>query len=425
MGSSTICPDDNDNVGIGELFPTAKLHVKRTSNSGNLNRLSRFEINGTDSGKYAVQASAEGTGAVHVAFLGTSVNGSIINTGGQFQSDILESTNWENRGIRSTAEVKNSSTSTNNHAAHFHAFVDPSSTATTNYGARILANVQGGSTTNYGILVQAVDSGGSTISYGIHAKALGSNDWSAYFVGRTYHSSGTWITSDEQFKTNVQELESPLAKLLELVPRTYQFNTGSYGFMGFDDTPQIGLLAANVEAVFPELIAEVHHPEQYSDDGEVINPAMDFKAVNYTGMIPVLIGAVKQQQQQLSTMQTQIADLQQALASCCSRNAPTGGSMEEPADDKDLNDTGSERILRIDPNPFTEQTTIRYTLERGGRAMLMLNSSDGKQLQVLHEGAMEKGEYSRVWNTTQLAPGMYYLTLLLDGEPLVKRAVKL
>ena len=57
--------------------------------------------------------------------------------------------------------------------------------------------------------------------------------------------------------------------------------------------------------------------------------------------------------------------------------------------------------------------------------MLLLNSSDGKQLQVLHEGAMDKGEYSRVWNTTQLAPGMYYLTLLLDGEPLVKRAVKL
>lgn len=56
--------------------------------------------------------------------------------------------------------------------------------------------------------------------------------------------------------------------------------------------------------------------------------------------------------------------------------------------------------------------------------MLLLNSSDGKQLQVLHEGAMDKGEYSRVWNTAQLAPGMYYLTVLLDGEPLVKRAVQ-
>jgi hypothetical protein len=87
-------------------------------------------------------------------------------------------------------------------------------------------------------------------------------------------------------------------------------------------------------------------------------------------------------------------------------------------------DAALERLLRIDPNPFADRTTLRYTLERGGRTMLLVNSSDGKQLQVLHEAAMQAGEYQQEWQTSHLAPGIYYVTLLLDGEPLVKRAVK-
>ena len=37
----------------------------------------------------------------------------------------------------------------------------------------------------------------------------------------------------------------------------------------------------------------------------------------------------------------------------------------------------------------------------------------------------EAGQYQYEWNTGNLSPGMHYVTLLLDGEPIVKRAVKL
>jgi hypothetical protein len=43
---------------------------------------------------------------------------------------------------------------------------------------------------------------------------------------------------------------------------------------------------------------------------------------------------------------------------------------------------------------------------------------------VLSEAQREAGEYQQVWSTEHLAPGVYHITLLLDGEPLVKRAVK-
>ena len=54
----------------------------------------------------------------------------------------------------------------------------------------------------------------------------------------------------------------------------------------------------------------------------------------------------------------------------------------------------------------------------------MPNSADGKELGVLHEATLEQGEYQYEWNTAALAPGMYYVTLLVDGKPVVKKAVK-
>ncbi|MBL7940300.1 MAG: hypothetical protein JNL43_13140 [Flavobacteriales bacterium] len=43
---------------------------------------------------------------------------------------------------------------------------------------------------------------------------------------------------------------------------------------------------------------------------------------------------------------------------------------------------------------------------------------------LLHEATLQAGDYQYEWDTTNLAPGMYYVTLLLDGQPLVKKAVK-
>jgi len=85
---------------------------------------------------------------------------------------------------------------------------------------------------------------------------------------------------------------------------------------------------------------------------------------------------------------------------------------------------GESRALTIQPNPFNERTTLYYTLERSGRMRLLANSADGKQLRVLDEAVLEAGQYQHEWATSDLSPGVYYVTLLLDGEPIVKKAVK-
>ena len=175
--------------------------------------------------------------------------------------------------------------------------------------------------------------------------------------------------------------------------------------------------------------------------GNEISAAVDYLALNTGDIIPILVGAVQRQQQnvteamavqefdldemrdQLDAQQARLDQLELLLAECCNR--PADGLREDGINAVPiLNDPEGDRKLRIQPNPFSESTTVYYTLERGGRAQLMANSADGKELRVLQEAILETGAYQYAWNTAGLAAGIYYVTLLVDGQPVVKKAVK-
>ncbi|MBL7963154.1 MAG: hypothetical protein JNM31_04830 [Flavobacteriales bacterium] len=66
-----------------------------------------------------------------------------------------------------------------------------------------------------------------------------------------------------------------------------------------------------------------------------------------------------------------------------------------------------------------------YTVAQAGYLLLVVTAPSGKQIQVLREGVAEPGTYTYEWETSSLSSGMYYLTLLVDGEVVTKKAVKL
>ena len=171
---------------------------------------------------------------------------------------------------------------------------------------------------------------------------------------------------------------------------------------------------------------DVTRPALMDSTGQVAQEALQFKAMNYIGLIPVLVSAMQAQN-------ARIDELEMQLASCCATNddgargAPVTGSAlgsSSTLNPEEQLTPAQERLLRIAPNPFTDRTTLYCTLERAGRMQLIANSADGRDLKVLQEGQREAGEFQYEWSTENLAPGGYYITLLLDGEPVVKRAVK-
>ncbi|MFZ5941618.1 MAG: tail fiber domain-containing protein [Bacteroidota bacterium] len=119
--------------------------------------------------------------------------------------------------------------------------------------------------------------------------------YALYVIGSSYTSSGTWSGSDKNLKTNIRPLDDPLGKLEQLSGVSFDWDQSKAG-QGSEKS-SIGVLAQDVEKVFPELVKD--GPEGY-------------KAVNYDGLIPVLIEAVKQQQAEKMALQQEL-DAQKAL----------------------------------------------------------------------------------------------------------------
>jgi hypothetical protein len=116
---------------------------------------------------------------------------------------------------------------------------------------------------------------------------------------------------------------SMLKKVMQLQPKTYFFDTLDYKEMNFSKKRQIGLVAQDVETVFPDLVTEVKtlKPTESNDslfinkNGKmVLNTAKraaiqhdsleTFKALDYTALIPVLVAALQEQQKEIEALKS-------------------------------------------------------------------------------------------------------------------------
>lgn len=97
------------------------------------------------------------------------------------------------------------------------------------------------------------------------------------------------LTSDARLKKNIKNLDNPMQKLLALSGRTYNW---------IDVTKptktQIGLIAQEVEQIFPELV-------ETNESG--------YKSVNYIALVPVLLEGIRDLQKQLDSKTRDINNL--------------------------------------------------------------------------------------------------------------------
>ena len=94
------------------------------------------------------------------------------------------------------------------------------------------------------------------------------------------------VSSDAKLKANIVSLGYTLAKLLLIDGKTYT--------MKKNGKQKIGVLAQDIQKVFPELVT--------TDDKEML-------AVNYQGLVPVLINALKEQDDKISRLEKLVEKL--------------------------------------------------------------------------------------------------------------------
>ena len=110
---------------------------------------------------------------------------------------------------------------------------------------------------------------------------------------------GTVNTSDQRLKEAIRPLAGALAGVLALRGVRYRWNALGQQRGGAAGAEQVGVLAQEVEQIYPELVST-------GPDG--------FKAVNYAQLTAVLIEALKEQQAQLQALHTAHAALQAGRA---------------------------------------------------------------------------------------------------------------
>ena len=104
------------------------------------------------------------------------------------------------------------------------------------------------------------------------------------FDGTTTIAGNLSINSDARLKANIISLGSTLAKLLQIDGKTYTMKKDE------NKKQKIGVLAQDIEKVFPELVSESN----------------GVKSVNYQGLVPVLINALKEQDSKMNEQETKL-----------------------------------------------------------------------------------------------------------------------
>jgi hypothetical protein len=112
--------------------------------------------------------------------------------------------------------------------------------------------------------------------------------------------------SDQRLKTNINNYTGALSKVLQLIPKTYSFKTREYDFMNLPAGEQIGLIAQDVEKVFPGLVENGFHPGKSDAKGRQSGGGIAYKGMNYIGLTPILVQAIKEQQQIIDGLKNEV-----------------------------------------------------------------------------------------------------------------------
>jgi hypothetical protein len=110
-------------------------------------------------------------------------------------------------------------------------------------------------------------------------------------------SSGAYTAvSDARLKKNIVDLDQVMGRVMELQPKNYQMKDVA------DDRIQIGLIAQELEKVFPEFV-------YYGGDDQVVY------TVDYAGLSVVALKAIQEQQAQIDALKAELEALKSLVVS--------------------------------------------------------------------------------------------------------------
>ncbi|MEM6515886.1 MAG: tail fiber domain-containing protein [Bacteroidota bacterium] len=266
----------------------------------------------------------------------------------------------------------------------------------------IKSQVNTGTSDRIGILGRTLGSG--TFTAAIHGELSfpATNSFAGYFDGDVF-TTGSYLPSDEKLKENVSEELTALEKIKSLRPVTYNYRKITE--LNLSEKKQHGFIAQELTEVYPELTLDITKPV-FNKEGERIS-YFSFKAVNYEGLIPILTSAIKELNGELLQLKEELALLKR------------GGSSEDVSSNSTLENVRGNTLEQNVPNPFSNQTTIKYELQSLNRNTgLMIFDMTGK---IIRELPIRSKSGEITINASQIGKGMFIYAIVENGQELISK----
>jgi hypothetical protein len=293
-------------------------------------------------------------------------------------------------------------------------------------------------------------SGGTSNNYGVYGFATGgAAAWAGYFsgdakvtgnlyvVGTPYNIGGTgsWNTSDEILKQNIESLSSvdALQWLNQLQPSSYYFDTLQFPQFHFPKEQQFGFIAQDVENILPNIVRKVSVTTE--DSAGFIIDSISLRMLNYQEIIPILAAALQEVnsknddlQNQVLTLVAQVNDLQAQLDGCCGQFGmrSSGNAAPENVNNQsvELKSTHQTYLGQSVPNPYKGQCTIPYYVDESvSTAEIVFYDELGREVSRVQLIGHGNGQLTVL--SSQLEDGIYTYSLVADGKVIdTKKMVK-
>lgn len=158
---------------------------------------------------------------------------------------------------------------------------------------------------------------------------------------------------------------------------------------------RLGFIAQDVKEIFPELVEQ---------------DSAGYLSLDYLGIIPILVEAVKEQQEIIDEMQERVVTIEN---DCCNKNGTTKSGATtntEPGANPD-----EAKLFQNSPNPFNNQTTIRFEIPQTVQSsQLHICNMTGKLLKTININ--QRGTGQEIISANEFNAGMYLYSLVNDGN---------
>ena len=263
-------------------------------------------------------------------------------------------------------------------------------------------------------------------NYGIYATTLNNDTYYAGYFAGDLVTSGAYTMSDQKLKENIRDVDGAMDIISRLHPKTYNFRQdGDYTLMNLPKGERYGLIAQDVEKVLPNLVKnskfDVSRAKQDmkpADDpktaktnavADKANAAevIDFKALNYTELIPVIIKGMQEMNTEkdaaIADLQNQINQLKAMVVNLSAINGQQSTLIS------------SASLAQNVPNPFTNATNISYVLpQQYSSAVISITDKKGVALKQIKLNTKGKGNINI--DAATLAAGAYQYSLYVNNK---------